>query len=183
MSSDIARRLSGKTVRVWPYAQGVFPRAILYQVWQAIEAERAWNRVMWFQPAPDAQKGDLASFAAYMQDKIPLLVQSLRLEHQPLCGIVWFDEYFVGLRANLSIWFQSAVWGAPAQEAGEIATWYGHQVLKCPVLWGISPWKAAKDYAVKCGWRHVVTLPRYVWVNGKAMPMHYCCHEEPLCQD
>jgi hypothetical protein len=172
---ELEALLTGERVRLWPYAPALFPRDTLYQVWQLLEAEQAWERLFWWQDVPEPQRGDLLSFATYMRDKIPLLVQ--RRQDGALCGLIYFDEAIAGLRANISIWFAKAAWGAAAIEAGEIATRYGHQCLGFPALWGVTPWKAAARFAQKCGYRHVMTLERYVRIHHKPMPMHYTVHE------
>lgn len=173
---DLARLLTGDLVRLWPYASAApFPRDLLYRVWHMIEAERGWHKLFWWQPGPAAQRGDLTTFARYMQDKIPLLVEDRATGK--LCGLIYFDEALAGLRANISIWFAKAAWGATATEAGAIATRYAHACLGFPTLWGVTPWKAAARYAVRCGYRHVATLPAYVRINGKPMPMYYTSHE------
>lgn len=168
--------LTGQHVRLWPYALGLFPRDILARVWRAMEAEEAWPRVFWWQTLPDTQKGDLAAFAGYMQHRIPLIVQDQATRH--LAGLVWFDEAIQGLRCNISVWYRKTAWGAPAHEAGGIATRYAHQALGFPQVWGITPWRLAKYHALRCGYKEVATFPRYVRLNEKPMPLYFLCHEE-----
>jgi hypothetical protein len=174
--------LTGTQVRLWPYAPSVFPRDLLYHVWARMEAEHAWPKLFWWQDVPDREKGDLCAFASYLRDKTPLLVETHgppgRPLHERLGGLIWFDEAVRGLRANISIWFARAAWGDAAQEAGVIATRYAHQALQLPAIWGVSPWQAAIRYGVRCGYRPVCTLPHYIRIHGKPMPLHYILHEE-----
>lgn len=169
--------LTGQHVRLWPYVSGGFARDMLYRVWQAIEAERGWPRLFWWQAVPDAQKGDLAAFAAYLiEDKVPLLVQARATGD--LVGLVWFSDSLRDLRTNGSIWYARTAWGAPAAEATRLATAYAHAALGFPQVWGVTPWKAALAHVQRCGFRHVATLPRYVRIHGTPMPLYYSLHEE-----
>jgi len=172
----LAQLLTGDLVQLWPYSAAAFPRDTLYQVWQLLEAEQAWARLFWWHTGPEHQRGDLVSFAVYMRDKIPLLVQDRATGR--LVGLIYFDEAIAQVRANVSIWFARAAWGAAALEAGAIATRYGHEALGFPALWGVTPWKAAARFAQKCGYRPVITFERYVVIHGKPMPLYYTCHEE-----
>lgn len=167
--------LTGTYVHLWPYSARHLPRDAVYRVWQVMEAAHAWPRVFWWQDLPEAHKGDLVAFASYMRERVPLLVQ---MGENPLAGLIWFDEMVAGLRGNISIWFTQAAWGPPAEEAGRLATEYAHQALQLPQVWGVSPWGAARDFAVRCGYTHVATLPRFVRVGGKRLPMYYTVHEE-----
>ena len=174
MPPDAAALLTGTHVRLWPYSARHMPRDAVFLVWQALEAEHAWPRIFWWQDLPDAHKGDLVAFAWYMRERVPLLVQ---VGDNPLAGLIWFDEMVAGLRGNISIWFAKDAWGALAEEAGRLATQYAHQALTLPQVWGVSPWKAARDFAVRCGYSHVATFPRFVRVNGTPRPLYYVVHE------
>lgn len=168
--------LTGQYVRLWPYTPEAFPRDALYQVWQAIEAEHGWGRIFWWERLPDAQKGRLAVFAAYMQDTIPLLVEART--RSDLVGLIWFTETFQGLRTNGNIWYAKRAWGPAADEATALATRYAHQALRLPQVWAVTPWKAARQHVLRCGFKDVATLPRYVRMHDKPMPMYFLLHEE-----
>lgn len=165
--------LTGTRVRLWPYAPGVgYPPTQLYALWELFEREKLWRRIFYLRTDPQEMRA-LELFLPWWQERHVVLVEDLQGGGlADLGGVVWFDELVTGLRANINLAYAKRLYGAPAREATHIAAAYALRHFGLRMLCGMSPWKAILRHGVACGWTHHTTLPNWVLMGGKPMPLY-----------
>lgn len=164
--TDYGELLTGERVRVWPYAKGLYPESILAHMWSMINDAGAAHKVFWAHNRNEKlDTVNLGFFLSYMSQCLPLLVQDL--ESQEMIGMVWLDEIIMGHRSNINMFYRRKAWGSKAKEASQICLRYSFEAFKFDTLWGMTPWREARNHAVKAGFKHVATLDRYACILGE----------------
>ena len=118
---NIGELLTGKFVRLWPYAKDTYPQSLLVNICDKITESGQAHKVFWPYATKEGQcRMDLAFFLNYMESCLPLLVQDLEggEEGGDFVGMLWFDQITMGHKANVNIFMQRRAWGKKAKEAG-----------------------------------------------------------------
>ena len=143
--------LTGPTVRLWPYAPGVYGRDCLYRIWRLIEDEDCAARCFWDQAILPATAGDLANFIKAFEgvsNRLLLMVEVLNGSR--LVGCCWFTEIQVGHQAFGSIFMVKTARGPMAEEAARLAIGYIFTLADLEQLWGLTPWPEAAAFVQRC---------------------------------
>lgn len=161
-TSSTAGASSHKTasVRLWPYAPGVYGRDALYRVWKLMEDDGATKQAFWDETDP-ATGADLASFVRLFSGQDRRLLMIERVDTGKLCGCFWVSQMQLGHQAFVGMWMQTSARGRKTDEAARLALrWtFEHGVFR--QLWALTPWTDAKALCRRMGFRHVAELPEF----------------------
>lgn len=153
--------LTGPTVRLWPYAPGVYGRDALYKVWRAMEDDGATRQSFWDEGDSNLC-GDLASFVKAFDggtNKVLLMVEDQTVKQ--LVGCIWFTEIRQGHQAFASIWMKKSHRGQPSVDASRLALNYVFTVNQLKQVWSITPWPVAGRLCQKLGYKLVARLTNF----------------------
>lgn len=156
--------LEGTGYRIWPYARGLFRGDALHLLWQAMAEEEALGRVFY-----EAEHTDLETLINYFDTRSCLLF--LVVDGTNLMGAVWFTDVRT-YRASIGIFYRKAFQGPRAREATDKACRFCADVYHWPQIIGLTPWRAAVRHGQAIGFRLLATLPGFVAIRGKAMPLY-----------
>lgn len=160
-SASSLDRLTGKTVRLWPYVPGVYGRDALYRVWKMMEDDGGTRQAFWDETDPETG-GDLASFIkAFDGTKNRLLLMVEGLDAKQLIGCIWFAEIAVGHQAFGSIWMHKMARGQRTLEACSLALRHAFESFQLRQVWSITPWPTAGMLCERLGYREVTRLPDF----------------------
>ena len=146
------------TVRLWPYAPGVYGRDALYRVWKLMEDDGATVQAFW----DDQMACDLASFIKTFDgapNKVLLLIERTDTGH--LCGCFWVTQITPGHQAFVGMWMHSEARGALSVEAAKKALAYTFDAGGFRQLWALTPWHRAGALCRRTGFRAVAQLPQF----------------------
>lgn len=169
--------LKGTYVHVLPFVKNFYPRDFLYRLWKIIEDEHAMRLVFhgrFNRPAtsPVDTRCDLMEFMeAFLTTKDSVFLIIADAKKDEIAGLIWFDNCVPGYSAHSNIFMRQRYWGKPAREAGIIGARYAFEILGLSCLWGFTPWKAARNFAVSIGFKYLESLPGYSVVEGKKRDM------------
>lgn len=160
-SASSLDRLTGKTVRLWPYVPGVYGRDALYRVWKLMEEDGGTRQAFWDE-TDQATGGDLANFIkSFDGAKNRLLLMVECLDAKQLIGCIWFSEISVGHQAFGSIWMHKTARGQRTLEACLLALHYAFDSFQLRHIWSITPWSTAGILCERLGYREVTRLPEF----------------------
>ncbi len=167
MNTLEAERMIGQTVRIWPYARGLYPRDTLYRLWRVIEECGAGPKLFWGSHDPATIHSDLTAFVKFFDDtQTRCLLVVTTPDAQEIAGAIWFDDFVPQYRCFGSIFIRPKYAGAPAMEAVHLALNYAFTALDVRQVWGVTPWKTAKALCQRCGFDVVATLPGLTQLDG-----------------
>lgn len=154
------------TVRLWPYAPGVYGRDALYRVWKLMEDDGAtkqafWDEAMW------ETGGDLASFMRGFDGPQKLLLLIERVDTGQLCGCFWVTQMSLGHQAFVGMWMQSGARGALSVEGARLSLRYTFDVTEAKQLWALTPWPKAAALCIRTQFELVAILPDFCRWEGK----------------
>lgn len=156
------------TVRLWPYARGVYPRDTLYRVWAMIEKENGHRRLFYAQACEhQGERGDLESFCAQFLGKLVFLVE---IGLGRIAGLIWFDQV-QHQTAHINVWSSKAAFGAPFRQAVHLSLGHVRQAFGWQRVWAYTPWPEAKKLALDCGFKLEATLVDRVCIEGVWRPL------------
>lgn len=156
--------LQGEGYQIWPYARGLFRGDALWHLWQAMSEERALGRVFY-----EAEYADLETLVQYFETRNCLLFLVVR--DQQIMGATWFTDVRQ-YRASIGIFYRKAFQGPRAREATDRVCRFCADVYRWPQIIGLTPWRAAVRHGQAIGFRLMATLPGFVAIRGKAMPLY-----------
>ena len=159
-------RLTGERVKLWPYARGIYARDILYRLWRVVEDHEAASKMFCGSQDEDILKGDLVSFVKYFDDPGRYLLIVTDLTGDDIAGCIWFDDLMPKFRAFGSVFMRQKYGGEGSMEAVRMALGYAYTVLEVESVWGVTPWRTAKQLCTRCGFEDVALLPAFARVNG-----------------
>ena len=165
-------RLTGKHVRLWPYAPGYYSRDLVYRLWRIVEDEKAipltfWGRFTVLSETPIETRGDLMDFARILATTNGVLLIVTETQTDALAGFIWFEEIVPKYKAVAGIFMRQKYWGDPATEAGRLGERYAFETLDLQSLWAITPWQAAINYCKRIGFKPIALLPDFALINGR----------------
>lgn len=173
--------LTGPTVRLWPYAPGVYGRDALYRVWRLMEEDGATKQAFWDEAMLETG-GDLASFVRAFDGPQRLLLMIERLDTQQLCGCFWVSQIAMGHQAFVSMWMHKSSRGPLSLDASRLALSYTFETTGAKHLWALTPWPAAGALCRTNGFQRVGTLKEFCrWGDGyKDVTMYRLTNERFL---
>lgn len=165
-------RLTGKQVRLWPYASGYYARDLVYRLWRIVEDEKAiplifWARFAVSRETPVETRGDLIDFARILGTTNGVLLIVTEIQTDALAGFIWFEQIVPKYKAMAGIFMRQKYWGDPAIEAGRLAERYAFETLDLQALWAETPWQSAVNYCQRIGFKLMAVLPDFTLINGK----------------
>ena len=149
--------LTGASVRLWPYAPGVYGRDALYRVWKLMEDDGATKQALWDE-AYLPTGGDLNSFIRAFDTTQKLLLLIERTDTQALCGAFWVAQMSPGHQAFVSLWMQKGARGVPTTDAARLALRYTFEVGQFRQLRALTPWDTAEGLCLRMGFTLVAEL-------------------------
>lgn len=162
VATDIAT-----TIRLWPYAPGVYGRDALYRVWKAMEDDGATKRAFWDETGDTG--ADLVSFVRSFADPNKLLLMIERQETGQLCGCFWVNQIVVGHQAFVGMWIKTDTRGPVSVEAARMALAYTFDHGQFRQLWAVTPWREAAALCRRVGFVTVAELPEFCLWQGKSL--------------
>ena len=154
-----------ETVRLWPYAPGVYGRDALYRVWRAMEEDGATKQALWDEVGETG--ADLVSFVKAFADPSRLLLMIERLDTGALCGCFWVTQMSPGHQAFVGMWMQHAARGPLSVEAARLALAHTFEYGQFRQLWAVTPWRAAAALCRRMGFLHTATLEAFCIWDGQ----------------
>jgi hypothetical protein len=174
--------LDTDTIRLVPYARGVWGRGFIVDLWLLVERDGASRQLFYGQHCPEESwRGDIVAFIQYFEAESPrrVLVVPQDVATGELMGLVWVEMVQPGYLATLGLCYVKRYRGARARAATQLALQYfwGFDVQ---LLTGFTPYKPALQHVLALGWKHDATLPGFVRIRGKARDV-YVAHQERPC--
>lgn len=164
-------RLTGPTIRLWPYVPGVYGRDALYRVWKAMEDDGATKQTLWDEAHLEAG-ADLVSFVQLFNSTQRLLLMIERVDTGLLCGCFWVSQMTLGHQAFVSMWMQKGSRGAYSVEAARLALAYTFAAGAYQQLWALTPWVSAGALCHQMGFALVAVLPQFCWWPPRMKDVH-----------
>lgn len=156
------------TIRLLPYARGIYGRDTLYTIWRLIEDEQMAQQIFYSQQCTDERwRGDLVECVSYFNSIHPqrMLVIPQDKASEALMGLVWFDH--LGHVGSIGLCYRKQFRGKRSHEATKLACQYAFEVLGFTRIFGFTPYKEAIRHGLAMGWTRVGTLPGFVRIHGQ----------------
>lgn len=167
--------LATKTVTVVPYGRGEgYPADTLYHAWKAMHDAQALARVFYEQPVHD-----LEAFCEYMTHAVLFL--AVTRESPSVVGAVWFTGV-TPERGNIGIWYRKELWGEYSRTLTRRVCTYAFHTFGWRHMFGFTPWRAAAQHGLTLGWQAIATLPQFVRVGTRLLPLHVIRLENTVCR-
>ena len=158
--------LTGKLVKMWPWARGFYKRDMLYDLWQIMEAEGMTDTIFYSATikadVPVSTHMDLIEFVNYFGTSGRLLLIPQHIESGEIIGFSWYENTLLGEYGQGNMFYRKKFWGDAALEASQLALRYGFEVFRFKKVWGHSPWLASVKHRAKLGFKEQAAIPEAV---------------------
>lgn len=157
-----------ETMRLVPYARGVYGRDTLYHVWRLMEDEQMAQQIFYSQQCTDERwRGDLVECVGYFSCQSPprMLVLPQDKISEEIMGLVWFDH--MGHVGTMGLCYRKRFRGKHGQAATALACQYAFATFSFTRVFGFTPYKEAVAHVRALGWTRVGHLPGFVRINGQ----------------
>lgn len=172
--------LTGKEVKIWPWARGYYPRDVLFFLWRMMEQEGMTETVFYAQTSttektPVSTHMDLIEFVHFFADSqhCRLLLIPMHQQSGEMVGFQWYDNVVMGQSALGNMFYRRKFWGDVGHEATYLALKYAFEILQLKKVWGQSPWKASVAHRGRLGFEEIAEVPEAVVdTRGKTHPLY-----------
>ena len=173
--------MQGDYVSLWVYSRGESARDLPYTLWQMVEANNDWERLLWndpYEPTRVSRFGDLVHWITFMHGdgdpKVFLLISDN--QNGDIAGFIWFNR-IIDNTAYGSIWIDPKFRGKPhPRESAKLALRWAHEIMNWHTIYTVTPWPDVRNFDRRIGFKEVGFIPKVLGKDVWLLEHKENCH-------